>query len=142
MRSALEIPADIWDAMLEHVRACLPEEACGLLAGSGDQVLTALPVENAIHSATRFRMVPEAQVEAMTHIEALGQDLVAIYHSHPNGPPGPSATDLAEAAYPEAAYLIWSQVPTWSCQGFDLSGPEPRRIRVVRQTGEESPDNR
>lgn len=40
--------------------------------------------------------------------------LAAIVHSHPNGPVTPSATDLCEANFPEAALLI-----------VDLSGPEP-----------------
>ena len=34
--TALKLKRDHWDMMLEHVRACLPEEACGLLAGDGE----------------------------------------------------------------------------------------------------------
>jgi proteasome lid subunit RPN8/RPN11 len=127
------IPDPVFIAMLEHVRACLPEEACGLLGGMGGRAVVALPVENALHSATRFRMAPEAQVAAMLELERRGLELTAIWHSHPSGPPEPSAIDTAEAAYPEAGYLIWTQTPAWTCRAFDLSGAEPCPISIVRE---------
>ena len=37
-----------------------------------------------------------------------GEELFAIYHSHPHAPATPSATDLQQAAYPTALYLIIS----------------------------------
>jgi proteasome lid subunit RPN8/RPN11 len=36
------------------------------------------------------------------------EQLFAIYHSHPTAPAIPSNTDLAQANYPEAVYLIIS----------------------------------
>ena len=33
---------------------------------------------------------------------------LAIYHSHPAGPPIPSQTDIAEAFYPDSVYIIIS----------------------------------
>lgn len=37
-----------------------------------------------------------------------GEDLVAIYHSHPASQPYPSPTDRAEAHYPDATYVLVS----------------------------------
>jgi proteasome lid subunit RPN8/RPN11 len=37
-----------------------------------------------------------------------GEELFAIFHSHPQAPAEPSATDLELAAYPDALYLIVS----------------------------------
>ncbi len=96
--SAIELPSGVWAAMFEHVLACLPEEACGLLGGKGERANLAIPVENQLRSPTRFRMAPVAQLEAMLRLEQLGLDLVAIFHSHPNGPPTPSHTDLDEVS--------------------------------------------
>jgi proteasome lid subunit RPN8/RPN11 len=138
-RLEIDIPFDVWTIMLNHVQAVSPEEGCGVLGGRGDRAQLAIPVENELHSATRFRMAPEAQVEAMFRLDQLGLDLIAIYHSHPSGPAEPSLTDLAEAAYPEAAYLIWRQSGEWTCRGFDLSGAgaRPMLVRLLAPNEEE-----
>ena len=118
--------------MLDHLLACLPEEACGLLGGrlglpaSGHpaRCQAVLPVPNALHSPVRFRMDPAEQLKAFYWFEEHGLDLVAIFHSHPGGPGHPSATDLAEFAYPGTFYLIWSPGPPetgWQLNAFHLS---------------------
>jgi len=48
------------------------------------------------------------QISAMTKMRELGEELFAIYHSHPTAPALPSSYDLDEAAYPDALYLIIS----------------------------------
>lgn len=117
--------------MLEHIQACLPEEACGMLGGKGDVVQQVLPVTNAAHSPYRFRMEPAEQVQTMQRMEDEGMILVGIYHSHPSGPAGLSETDLAEAAYPEATYLVWWSGPGgWEFQAFDLGEGEVRQVLI------------
>jgi proteasome lid subunit RPN8/RPN11 len=107
--------------MREHVQALLPEEACGLLGGRQSGVRMVLPVLNKLRSRTRFRMDPQGQISAMQRIEEEEEDVVGIYHSHPAGPVGPSQTDLLEAAYPEAAYVIWSHdAGNWICRAFRI----------------------
>ena len=61
--------------------------------------------------------------EAMIALETAGWDLCGIFHSHPAGPPVPSATDLAQAYYPEAVYLILAPAGggEWGLRGFWLS---------------------
>jgi proteasome lid subunit RPN8/RPN11 len=68
-------------------------------------------------------MDPQGQISALGRIEDEGEELIAIYHSHPMGPAHPSATDLDEAAFPEVDYLIWSPGEgQWRCEGFHLEG--------------------
>ena len=93
-----------------HLDRNLPEEACGLVAGSGQQVQKVLPVENELHSPVRFQMAPLEQLKAFEQIEADGLNLLAIFHSHPNGPDHPSQTDVSEFYYPGVAVLIASPV--------------------------------
>jgi proteasome lid subunit RPN8/RPN11 len=93
--------------MQAHIEACLPEEACGLLAGVDGAVIDVIPVENQAHSPVRFRMEPAAQLRAFEHLEAQGWQLLAVFHSHPAGPAHPSPTDIAEAAY-DVIHVIWS----------------------------------
>ncbi len=111
--------------MRSHVDACKPEEACGLLAGTGQLVREVLQITNQNHSPTGFRMDPVEQIQAFNRIEAQGLELVGIYHSHPAGPespgapnPGPSPTDIAEAAYP-VIHVIWSRPQgVWQARAF------------------------
>ena len=57
---------------------------------------------------TRY-LVDRAQLfEAFKASKDFDRELVAIYHSHPRSPAYPSATDRAEAYWPEAAYVLVS----------------------------------
>ena len=100
----------------------IPEEACGLLGGTGNTVFAVIPVTNILRSASRYRMEPGEQLRAFQRFEAEGTDLIGIYHSHPAGPAQPSETDIAEAYYPDAAYLIWAlDIEGWKCRAFQLA---------------------
>lgn len=104
-----------------QVERCLPEEACGLIIEKGPGWFEAIAVTNALHSPVRFRMEPSEQLELMTQMDEHDWRLVGIYHSHPKGPDHPSATDLAEAVYPDAISLIWfPRAGEWDCRAFIL----------------------
>lgn len=138
----LHLRPDHWDRMQAHVEACLPLEACGLLAGKGSHVDEVLSITNQARSPTQFRMDPAEQIEAFEHMDAKGMDLVAIYHSHPAEPgmvpaanPEPSATDIAEAAYP-VVYIVWSR-PTgqWLARGFWIEGGRLSEVELHIEDG-------
>ncbi len=78
------------------------------MTGRAGHVTDIYPIENILHSQTAYEMAPLPQVETMVAIEASGDELCAIYHSHPHSPAYPSPTDVAQAYYPEAVYLIVS----------------------------------
>ncbi len=121
MPDGLLISLNQYQQMLQHVRSCLPEEACGLIGGTGNQVVVILPVENEFHSPVRFRMKPEEQLKVFVTFEQHGLDLIGIYHSHPTGPDRPSETDRCEFAYPGTAYLIWSLLDAdWEVSGYQM----------------------
>ncbi len=107
---SFQLPEALWQGMLAHVLSCLPEEACGLVGSLPGENTAAviLPIENELHSPVRFRMAPAEQLKAFYWLEERGLDLAAIFHSHPRGPRHPSATDLAEFAYPGVLMLILS----------------------------------
>jgi proteasome lid subunit RPN8/RPN11 len=117
----ITLPISQWMVMEMQVRRCLPEEACGFIIEKRPGQIEAVAVTNALHSPVRFRMDPGEQLELMTQMDENGWRLAGIYHSHPNGPNHPSATDLAEAAYPHAVSLIWyPQADDWDCRAFIL----------------------
>ena len=108
--------------MLEHVAHDAPIEACGLLGGTNSRVQQVIPVKNAAESQVRYRMDPAEQVGALFGFEERGIELVAIYHSHPSGPTGPSTIDIREDAYPEALQLIWFlETGIWVCRAYRYS---------------------
>jgi len=106
------------EEMRQQVMADAPLESCGLLAGNQDIVQRVISVPNALNSATRYRFAPSAQLVAFEQIEQAGMEILAIYHSHPKGPPHPSPTDVEEAYYP-VVYVIWSpESERWQARGF------------------------
>lgn len=73
----------------------------------------------------RYELDSAATVEAIDALEAEGLTHVGFYHSHPEGPRGPSRTDEARATWPGYVYLIVSlgAEPTigawrWSGEAF------------------------
>lgn len=84
-------------------------EICGLIGASGIKPQTVYPVPNiAPDTAQGFEMDPQSQISAFKAMRAKGENLFAIYHSHPQSPPVPSASDLEDLGYPEALQLIIS----------------------------------
>lgn len=97
-----------YETMLAHLLEVYPLEGCGLLAGKAGRASRLYPVANILASPYRYEMDPRQQLLALTELEAAGLELLAIYHSHPQGPEHPSATDVARAYYPEAVQIIVS----------------------------------
>lgn len=132
----LQIPQRIIDEMIAHARAEAPNECCGLLAGKGETVgaiyrITNLPSDDPKVAdlrvppdrRLRYIMDPLEQLRAFKKMRQEGEELLAIYHSHPHSPAAPSATDVRLAFYPEAYYLIVSLE--------NKKTPEVRAFRIV-----------
>ncbi len=104
-----QLPRGLVNQLLQHAQAHPQHEVCGLISAAHAAPARVYPIANTAGEPQHlFAMDPAQQIAAMRSMREYGEDLYAIYHSHPNSPPVPSATDLAEAAYPEALYLIVS----------------------------------
>jgi [CysO sulfur-carrier protein]-S-L-cysteine hydrolase len=85
------------------------QEICGLIGGIDGKPQTVYPVANTASDPARaFEMDAHEQIAAFKAMRTRGESLFAIYHSHPQSPPAPSARDLQDAGYPEALQLIIS----------------------------------
>jgi proteasome lid subunit RPN8/RPN11 len=103
------VPSALRDEIVAHARAEAPQEACGLLAGRAASATRVIRCRNAHPTpVTRYAIDPREQLRAFRDMEANGEELVAIYHSHPITQPYPSPTDRAEAHYPDAFYVLVS----------------------------------
>jgi len=117
----LILPREHLQVMEAHVGNCAPEEGCGLLAGTGNQVELTIPITNQEHSPVRYNMEPNELVRAFYDIEARKLEMLASFHSHPNGPAVPSKTDVAEFFYPGTFMLIWSRIEQrWTVKAFEI----------------------
>jgi proteasome lid subunit RPN8/RPN11 len=131
MKPVLEITEQQNLIMLKHIEDEYPLEACGLLAGISQRVEKVLPIRNIFKSPSRYQMDPREQLRAFNEFEAEGLDLLAIYHSHPDGPAYPSGTDIDQAFYPDAFSLIWSQLSgNWICRAFWIRDGQIEKINL------------
>ena len=109
MNAELVLPRTLVNQILTHAQQHELTESCGLISASVGKPAHYYAVKNiAADPSTHFEMEPKQQIDAMKHMREHGEELFAIVHSHPQSPPVPSATDMQEAGYPEAYYIIVS----------------------------------
>jgi [CysO sulfur-carrier protein]-S-L-cysteine hydrolase len=104
----ITIPKPFYDEMLSHAHEEYPNECCGLLAGRGNNVSRVYRMTNTHHSPVSYFMDPKEQFSVFREMREEGNDLIAIFHSHPNTQAYPSNTDVGLAYYPDALYIIIS----------------------------------
>jgi desampylase len=78
--------------------AAFPLEACGLLLGNATRIGEVRACAN-VHPTpeTHFEIDPQALIDAHRAARNGGPHVVGYFHSHPAGPPEPSAADRAHA---------------------------------------------
>ncbi|MCH7896895.1 MAG: M67 family metallopeptidase [candidate division NC10 bacterium] len=96
------------EEMIDHARAEIPNECCGLLAGKDGTILQFYRCDSAEKSPFRYYVDPKDQIRIMRELDQKEWDLIGIYHSHTHTEAYPSKTDLELAFYPEALYFIVS----------------------------------
>jgi len=109
MNLDIQIPRKITTQLLHLAQISPDTEVCGLIGGKNDLPTHCYPVTNiADQPQQRFLLDAKQQITALAQMRERGEELFAIYHSHPTAPAQPSAIDLELAAYPDALYLIIS----------------------------------
>jgi proteasome lid subunit RPN8/RPN11 len=141
----IEIPTGLFEEMVEHARAGLPNEACGVVAGEDGRPIRVYRMRNAEDSPAVYRFDEREQLNVFNEIEEKGWDLLAFFHSHTHTEAYPSPTDRARAhwadpvtgeqvaAYPGTRYLIVSLADGQAViRGFWFEGGEPveEEVRV------------
>ena len=111
------IPRTVLDRLEQLARAGYPEETCGLLVGRKEA--TTVRIERATRAGNlsaerrcdRYVLDPADFLAADEAARRDGLDLLGVWHTHPDHPAIPSATDLA-AAWEGFSYLILSVGPS------------------------------
>ncbi len=103
----LFITTEYLQQIIDHAHEGYPYEICGVVGGRDGIAQTVISVPNAaLMPRSHFEMERQGMVDAIIGLQQAGQEVVAIYHSHPDGGAEPSETDVAQATWPDAVYLI------------------------------------
>jgi [CysO sulfur-carrier protein]-S-L-cysteine hydrolase len=96
------------EEIIARARDAEPNECCGLIGGDVDIARSIYPLRNVSTAAdVSYEAAPEELFAAQRLMRDRGEQLVAIYHSHPRShAPLPSETDIRLAYYPDATYFI------------------------------------
>ena len=100
------------EEMISYAREKLPQEACGLIAGSdygdGRVIEKVYYLTNIDASNEHFSLEPKEQLQAVKDMRARGLKPIGNWHSHPESPSRPSQEDKRLAYDSKASYLILS----------------------------------
>lgn len=129
----LSIPETIYSEMIEHCRACLPYEACGILAGNGIEIKKFYKAANIEKSSYSYLIDPKEQFNIMKDMRKRNLSLTAIFHSHPSSPAYPSSRDISLAFYEDSVYIIVSLTKEGhETRGFVIKGQSSiREVEIV-----------
>lgn len=123
--------------LIAHARSAAPHEACGLLAGStrSGRATSFHPARNEHASPLRFSVAPDDLVRVVLGIEAAGDELLAIFHSHVGSPAVPSATDIRETRYAGALHVLATLAEPdaggTALRAWRIRDGEPHEVPVV-----------
>jgi proteasome lid subunit RPN8/RPN11 len=108
-QAEIQIPRKLTSQLLHLAQISPNFEVCGLIGSKNGLPTHCYPIENAAERPQQhFLLDAGQQIAAMTKMRELGENLFAIYHSHPSSPALPSNHDLELDTYPDAVYLIIS----------------------------------
>jgi proteasome lid subunit RPN8/RPN11 len=134
MTAPLRLPRTIVNQILHQAQRAPDEEVCGLISGDAGGFRHCYPVANVATDKGRlFHLDPRGQIDAMRRMREAGEELLAIYHSHPHAPALPSATDIRESEYPDVLYLIISldTQGVLELRGFRLHGGKVTDVPIA-----------
>jgi proteasome lid subunit RPN8/RPN11 len=128
----LELNVHLQERLRGWAREGYPEERCGLLLGQARdgtvRVVEVIPARNVNveRARDRYELDPEDFLRADQQARARELEIVGIWHTHPDYPARPSATDRKQA-WDGWSYLILSvtrhgvqALRSWRLDGHDF----------------------
>jgi proteasome lid subunit RPN8/RPN11 len=110
-------------AIVDHAKREAPRECCGILAGRNGAPMRLYETRNVAAGNRLYEIDPAQLIDLeFRELPAQGSEIVGIYHSHPESPAYPSATDVELAFWPDAVFLI--------CSLANRERPDVRGFRI------------
>lgn len=122
MSEQLHILKSVYDEVIDHSRELKPIESCGYLVGKEMSIQKLIKMTNLDNEPDHFTFDPKEQFAAVKEARAAGQQLLAVYHSHPESPARPSQEDLRLLKDPNMIYVIVS---------LEHDEPDMKAYRIV-----------
>ena len=101
-----------YEKILEYAKKELPDEACGLIAGTDEgerrEIKKVYLLTNTDHSNEHFTLDPKEQLSAVQDMRKLGLKPLGNWHSHPESPARQSEEDKRLSFDKTASYMILS----------------------------------
>ena len=118
----MKIAPELIDELVAHARDEAPNECCGMLAVASGRLSAYFRAANEFASPTRFQIDSRDQLRITNEIERRGEEIGAIFHSHPRSEAYPSQTDVNLARW-------WPGVP-WVICSLAAEQPVVRAFRI------------
>ncbi len=119
--------------LIKAAEDAMPNEACGLLAGQGEEITKFYEMTNKDASPEHFTMLPKEQFAAVKDMRKQGTEILAIWHSHPETPPRMSEEDIKLAYAPGAVHIILSLADSskHETKGYQVNYGIPEQIEII-----------
>ena len=104
-----------------------------MIGGFDESASTFYPARNRFSSPMRFEIDSRDQIRINNEIDAAGEQLVAIYHSHPKTEARPSQTDVNLASWwPDVLWVIASLAEAEPVvRAFAIDGAAVEEVELI-----------
>ena len=111
--ASVAVPAEIVQQLVDHARGEDPNEACGVIVGDryaadGGRALRFETARNKAASPYLYEIDPDDLLRLTIATDDADEVFWGIVHSHTRSPARPSPTDIRQALYPDALYVLVS----------------------------------
>ena len=126
-----------YNKIVAHAVSELPDEACGLIAGTVDgenkEIKKVYLLSNIDHSNEHFSLDPKEQLAAVRDMRQNGFVPLGNWHSHPESPSRPSDEDKRLAYDSKASYMILSLMDRENpvLNSFKINGTASEKEELV-----------
>lgn len=128
----MRVTPELIEELIAHARDEAPNECCGMIAGADGRLTAYFPAANEFASPMRFQIEAADQIRITNEIEARGERIEAIFHSHPKSEARPSQTDVNLARWwPGVLWVICSLADEEPVvRAFEIEGAEVDEVKL------------
>jgi len=119
------------DEIIAHARREVPRECCGVISGENGNPVAVIPLTNTYAEDDFFEIDAGELYRVYRDLDAVGQEIIVNYHSHPVSVAYPSVRDVAHAQWGDIVYLI--------CSLEHPDAPVLRAFQIIDQQVSELP---